>query len=266
MLKRLTLQGRQVKTHLVLGTLGEGAHAQVRLALHALTSTKVAIKTLREAKLRDLRLLAGEVGCLKALHHPCMVELFQVVGTREELQLVMEYVEGGDLLDYLNEWGRLTENEARQIFRQIISALSYCHAKGIAHWDVKPKNIVLVGEKHIKLADIGLSVRCFNHTLSTYCSRAEYRALELSLHQRYISPGWTRGAWASSSSRWSPARCPSGGPASGRSGSASWAGSCTCPSTFRCSAAPPAQQNAGTGLPETQHPRKSQAAPLGGNE
>ncbi|XP_054554160.1 MAP/microtubule affinity-regulating kinase 4-like [Talpa occidentalis] len=181
-------QGRQGQSYLVLRELGRGSHAKVTLALHALTGTKVLIRGVRKSELPDLRLLAREMGCMKALHHPNIVELFQVVDTGPELQLVMEYVQGEDLQAFLDRRGRLGEREARPLFRQILAALSYCHAKGIAHRDVRPENILLTREGKVKLVDFGLSVQAFNRALSRCCCRPEYRAPEVYLGQRYNGP------------------------------------------------------------------------------
>ncbi|XP_054554458.1 sperm motility kinase Y-like [Talpa occidentalis] len=131
--------GHKAKSYQAFQALGRDTHTKVTLALHELTGTKVHIRGVRKSELPDLRLLARYMRCMKALYHPNIVELFQVVDTRQELQLVMEYVQREDLQDFLSECGRLEESEARPIFQQILAALSYCHAKGIAHRDVRPQ-------------------------------------------------------------------------------------------------------------------------------
>ncbi|XP_054553755.1 serine/threonine-protein kinase MARK2-like isoform X2 [Talpa occidentalis] len=123
------------------------------------TGTKVAIKDICKSELPDLRLLTHEMGRMKALHHPNIFKLFQVVDTGEELQLVMESVDGGDLQDYLSKRGCLLKSEAHQIFQQILSALSYCHAKGIAHRDVKSESILLNQERKVKWRTSGSASR-----------------------------------------------------------------------------------------------------------
>ncbi|XP_054544210.1 5'-AMP-activated protein kinase catalytic subunit alpha-1-like [Talpa occidentalis] len=112
------------------------------------------------------------MGCMEALHHPNIVELFQVVDTREELQLMMEYVEGEDLQDSLSERGRLVEGEARQLFQQILSSAD-------PHQRHRPpgceaQNMLLTREGTVKLVDFRLSVQGFRKALSSCCCRPEY--------------------------------------------------------------------------------------------
>ncbi|XP_037376941.1 serine/threonine-protein kinase MARK2-like [Talpa occidentalis] len=194
MLRRRPPKDVKIKNYAVLGALGEGFHAKVKLALHTPTGTEVAIKIIRKDKVAHRKWLASEVGCMKALCHPNIIQLFQVVDTRDELLLVMEYAEGGNLEDYLHQHGRLKESEARQIFWQLLSALSYCHAKGIAHRDLKPENLLLDQHKNIKVADFGLGVQCANQALSTYCGSPEFTAPEIYLHQMYKGP--TADVWS----------------------------------------------------------------------
>ena len=74
---------------------------------------------------------------MKLLHHPNIVKLYEVIETRYTIFLVMEYVSGGELYDYLVVHGRMKEKEARAKFRQILSAMSYCHKKRVIHRDLK---------------------------------------------------------------------------------------------------------------------------------
>ncbi|XP_054552475.1 MAP/microtubule affinity-regulating kinase 4-like [Talpa occidentalis] len=194
MTKRLAPKEAKLKHYLMLRTLGEGSFSKVKLAQHARTGRKVAVKIMRKAKMPSREFLAREVGCMRALHHPNIVRLFEVVDTGAEVMLVMELAKGGDLEGYLNERGRLPESEARRIFRQVLSALSYCHSKGVAHRDLKPENLLMDDNGNIKLADFGLSVRCADEGLSTCCGSPEFLAPEIYLHQTYKGP--TADVWS----------------------------------------------------------------------
>ncbi|XP_006759012.1 PREDICTED: serine/threonine-protein kinase MARK2 [Myotis davidii] len=91
----------------------------------------------------------------------------------------MEHVRGGDLREHLQTYGRMTEREARAAFRQLVSALHYCHHKGIAHRDLKPANILFDTNNFIKLADFGFAKEMKGQNLSTFCGTMYYLAPEI---------------------------------------------------------------------------------------
>lgn len=98
----------------------------------------------------------------------------------------MEYVEGGELFDYVSENGPLPEIEAVRLFRQIIAGLSYCHQFNICHRDLKPENILLDAECNIKLADFGMAaLQPAGHWLDTSCGSPHYASPEIIYGRRY---------------------------------------------------------------------------------
>jgi serine/threonine-protein kinase HSL1 (negative regulator of Swe1 kinase) len=100
--------------------------------------------------------------------------------------LVLEYVEGGELFDYVSTHGPLPEEEAVRLFRQIISGLAYCHRFNICHRDLKPENILLDGNHNIKLADFGMAaLQPAGHWLNTSCGSPHYAAPEIIYGRRY---------------------------------------------------------------------------------
>jgi MAP/microtubule affinity-regulating kinase len=126
-------------------TVGEGNFAKVKLAQHKLTGqevlifNKVAIKIIDKTTLDEKKIskLYREVRIMKMLHHPNIVKLYEVIETKSTVFLVMEYASGGELYDYLVVHGKMKEKEARAKFRQILSAVSYCHKKRVIHRDLK---------------------------------------------------------------------------------------------------------------------------------
>jgi MAP/microtubule affinity-regulating kinase len=92
--------------------------------------------------MKQLDKLYREVRIMKMLNHPNIVKLYEVIETRDEMFLVMEYASGGELYDYLVSHGRMLEDIARTKFRQILSAVSYCHQKRVIHRDLKVWKVI----------------------------------------------------------------------------------------------------------------------------
>nr|XP_040133965.1 MAP/microtubule affinity-regulating kinase 4-like [Ictidomys tridecemlineatus] len=172
----------------VLRCIGQGAVGTVRLARHILTGVEVAVKTVHKRKL-DPASLRAEVAIMKAVEHPSVVQLFQVMETADRVYLVMEYAGRGDLLQYIPQGVGLPEREVRGLFDQVASALRTCHAKGIVHRDVKAENILLDARGRIKLCDFGLSGQFRRgELLHTVCGTITYWAPEMFLPQPYHGP------------------------------------------------------------------------------
>eukprot|EP00833_Pecoramyces_ruminatium_P006909 jgi/Orpsp1_1/1180941/evm.model.c7180000075187.2 len=130
-----------------------------------------------------------EVRILKMLHHPNIIKLYEVIETTNTIFLVMEYVSSGELYDYLVVHGKMKEKEARIKFRQILSAISYCHKKRVIHRDLKAENLLLDANNNIKIADFGFS-NVFDpyDKLDTFCGSPPYAAPELFQGRRYTGP------------------------------------------------------------------------------
>ncbi|KAJ5092583.1 hypothetical protein NUU61_007453 [Penicillium alfredii] len=191
-------------------TLGKGATGRVRLAKHAITGNTAAIKIVSKksaamvqsesiaAMDRNVSNFAGanprpmpcgierEVVIMKLIEHPNVISLYDVWENRGELYLVLEYVEGGELFDYVSNNGPLPEEEAVRLFRQIIAGLGYCHRFNICHRDLKPENILLDGNHNVKLADFGMAaLQPAGHWLNTSCGSPHYAAPEIIYGRKY---------------------------------------------------------------------------------
>ncbi|XP_040399648.1 serine/threonine-protein kinase MARK2 isoform X1 [Cygnus olor] len=180
-----------VGNYRLLKTIGKGNFAKVKLARHVLTGKEVAVKIIDKTQLNSssLQKLFREVRIMKVLNHPNIVKLFEVIETEKTLYLVMEYASGGEVFDYLVAHGRMKEKEARAKFRQIVSAVQYCHQKFIVHRDLKAENLLLDADMNIKIADFGFSNEfTFGNKLDTFCGSPPYAAPELFQGKKYDGP------------------------------------------------------------------------------
>lgn len=179
--------------HYRLGkTLGIGAFGKVKLGEHVITGHKVAIKILNRKKIKMLDMgekVRREIKILKMCTHPHIIRLFEVIDTPTDIFVVMEYVSGGELFDYIVSKGRLPKEEAQSLFQQIVSGLEYCHHYGIVHRDLKPENLLLDEHNNIKIADFGLSnLMRDGEFLRTSCGSPNYAAPEVISGALYAGP------------------------------------------------------------------------------
>uniref|UniRef100_A0A8C3JEH1 Maternal embryonic leucine zipper kinase n=1 Tax=Calidris pygmaea TaxID=425635 RepID=A0A8C3JEH1_9CHAR len=171
-------------------TIGTGGFAKVKLAQHLLTGEKVAIKIMDKLALGDdLPRVKTEIDAMKNLRHQHICQLYHVIETSTKVFVVLEYCPGGELFDYIISKDRLSEEEARVFFRQIVSAIAYVHSQGYAHRDLKPENLLIDKEHNLKLIDFGLCAKPkggLDNRLSTFCGSPAYAAPELIQGKAYI--------------------------------------------------------------------------------
>uniref|UniRef100_A0A7N4PMW1 Serine/threonine-protein kinase SIK3 n=1 Tax=Sarcophilus harrisii TaxID=9305 RepID=A0A7N4PMW1_SARHA len=170
----------------LLKTIGKGNFAKVKLARHVLTGKEVAVKIIDKTQLNSssLQKLFREVRIMKVLNHPN-------IGETPELShdLSCPLSPSGEVFDYLVAHGRMKEKEARAKFRQIVSAVQYCHQKFIVHRDLKAENLLLDADMNIKIADFGFSNEfTFGTKLDTFCGSPPYAAPELFQGKKYDGP------------------------------------------------------------------------------
>ncbi|KZV72852.1 Pkinase-domain-containing protein [Peniophora sp. CONT] len=170
--------------------LGHGSFATVMKALHRASGEWFAVKIIHGSKIRggdDARLQSfmREISILESLDHENICSLkerfFDESRGDENIYLVLELVEGGDLLDYIVAEDGLSEERAKDITRQVCNAMAYIHSKGITHRDLKPENILLTADKSVaKVADFGLA-KIVDHLtmLRTMCGTPSYLAPEV---------------------------------------------------------------------------------------
>ena len=190
----------KVGYYTVIKRIGHGAFAKVDLAIHELLDVKVAIKIISRKKAtfqKNFNKFLDEIEIYRELNHRNIVKLFEVLKSEHSLYLVMEYAPRGDLYSILNAKTKFTETEARHYFRQMISALIYCHAKGYAHRDLKLENIFLDDLNDIKIGDFGLAGKLRPSTLmATSCGSLRYAAPEIlkgKLYSGELADVWSCG-------------------------------------------------------------------------
>ncbi|XP_015665716.1 serine/threonine-protein kinase BRSK2 isoform X1 [Protobothrops mucrosquamatus] len=169
-------------------TLGKGQTGLVKLGIHCITGQKVAIKIVNREKLSEsvLMKVEREIAILKLIEHPHVLKLHDVYENKKYLYLVLEHVSGGELFDYLVKKGRLTPKEARKFFRQIVSALDFCHSYSICHRDLKPENLLLDEKNNIRIADFGMaSLQVGDSLLETSCGSPHYACPEVIKGEKY---------------------------------------------------------------------------------
>eukprot|EP01113_Clastostelium_recurvatum_P013348 TRINITY_DN1703_c1_g1_i2.p1 TRINITY_DN1703_c1_g1~~TRINITY_DN1703_c1_g1_i2.p1 ORF type:complete len:735 (-),score=153.79 TRINITY_DN1703_c1_g1_i2:655-2571(-) len=174
-------------------TLGIGSFGKVKIAEHIYTSAKVAIKILNRRKIKNLRMdekIRREIQNLKLFRHPHIIKLYEVIETPTDIFMVMEYVPGGELFEYIVQHGRLSADEGRRYFQQIIAGVEYCHAHMVVHRDLKPENLLLDRDnRSCKIADFGLSnIMQDGDFLKTSCGSPNYAAPEVISGRLYAGP------------------------------------------------------------------------------
>ncbi|BGP27813.1 serine/threonine protein kinase [Rhodotorula toruloides] len=143
--------------------IGEGTFGKVRLGVHRLTGTRVAIKQVPKSlpsysptdPSSPLSLLTREIHHHRRLRHPHVLSLFELIATESSIYLITELCAGGELFDYLVEHGRLSLRETRRIFGQLVLGVAYLHREGVVHRDLKLENVLLDENVNVKIADLG---------------------------------------------------------------------------------------------------------------
>ena len=182
-------QKLKIENYVISKKLGQGTFGIVVLAKHEITGEKVAIKILDKEKIyknsEKLR-FERKIQIMKKMYHNNIVRLYNVIENYKEIFLVMEYIPGQELFDYISYKKRLTEIESCKFFQQIISGIEYLSKTKVAHRDLKPENLLIDSKKTIKIVDFGLSNTYFeNELLSTACGSPCYAAPEILQGKKY---------------------------------------------------------------------------------
>ena len=151
----------------IIRLLGAGSYAQVKLAQHKVSKQRVAIKIYNKSKLNNIAkssAVQSEIVCMKKLSHPNICKLYDHFETRKDIYLIMEYVSGISLYQYLKNKNFKTQAEQCKLFlKQIAECLKFLHMgnknkDAIIHRDLKLENIMIDDRNNIKLIDFGFAV------------------------------------------------------------------------------------------------------------
>lgn len=151
---------RRVGKYEIGRTIGEGTFAKVKFARNFETGKPVALKILDKEKVLKHKMadqIKREIAIMKLIKHPHVVRLYEVMGSKSKIFIVLEFITGGELLDKVVNDGRMREDEARKYFQQLINVVDYCHSRGVYHRDLKPENLLLDAYGNLKISDFGLS-------------------------------------------------------------------------------------------------------------
>lgn len=177
----------------ILRSLGGGTFGKVKrnfysVAKHMITSALVAIKVLNKSEIRSKNLtvkVKREIEILSSFHHPNIVRLYDVIESSTSILIVMEFLPGGELYNLIEQC-KLTEDQAKVYFLQVLDGLEYIHKQGFAHRDIKPENLLIDQNGKLKIGDFGLSNYLRSgEFLKTQCGSPNYAAPELISGAKY---------------------------------------------------------------------------------
>ncbi|KAK9690497.1 hypothetical protein RND81_09G132100 [Saponaria officinalis] len=174
--------------------LGQGTFAKVYYGKNIVTNESVAIKIISKEqvwKAGMMEQIEREISIMRLIRHPNVVELKEVMASKGRIYFIMEYVKGGELFTKISS-GKLKEQFSRKYFQQLISAVDYCHSRGVSHRDLKPENLLLDENENLKVTDFGLSAlpEHLRHDgmLHTQCGTPAYVAPEVLRKKGYDGP------------------------------------------------------------------------------
>ncbi|KAA3677245.1 5'-AMP-activated protein kinase, catalytic alpha subunit [Paragonimus westermani] len=182
----------RIGNYIIGEILGVGTFGKVKVGIHKSTGVQVAVKIVDHDKIKALDVagkLRREIPNLWLFRHPHIIKLYQVISTPTDIFMIMEFVSGGELFDFIVKSGKLLEKDVRKFFQQIISGVAYCHRHKVVHRDLKPENLLLDSNHNVKIANLGLSnMMQDGEFLRTSCGSPNYAAPEVISGKLYAGP------------------------------------------------------------------------------
>jgi len=188
-----TTQG-SVEDYEIGSVLGIGSYGVVKEALHKASGENVAIKVYERYKVlttQKMNYVKREITVMKNIDHKNLTKLHEVICTPKEIFIVMEFIKGISLLDYMESQvdKRINEREAIEIFKQIVSGIKYCHNNNIIHRDIKLENIIIDNSLNVKIIDFGFSTWTIRgQRLKLFCGTPSYMPPEIVRKRSYNGP------------------------------------------------------------------------------
>ena len=201
-------KGDIIEFYQILKKIGEGGFSKVYKVKEKESDEIRAMKQVDKSKIIDINNFKTEIKILAMLDHPNILRLFDVIEDSKYFYLIMELCTGGELLSRMSK-NRYKEKAAAKLMEQIVSAVSYCHEKGICHRDLKPQNILFYNEDEnspIKIVDFGIS-KIYNPSLSSlkeeYEDKGSKKMTDRTGTMLFLSPEVLKGSYTEKCDVWS---------------------------------------------------------------
>ena len=169
--------------------LGVGSYGRVYLVTHNITQKKYALKVINKRKLTQTygtcQLMLNEIDIHSKINHPNIIRLYNFKETEEEINILLEYAENGNLFSLIQKENGFPEHMAYKYFIQIVNAVYFLHQNNIIHRDIKPENILIGDNGVLKLCDFGWAKEITVNNRSTFCGTIEYMAPEIVGSEKY---------------------------------------------------------------------------------
>lgn len=162
----------------ILRLVGKGAYGKVHQVRKKDTGKIFAMKVMRKEMLiqtNNVSYTMTERNILRNIRHPFIAQLYYAFQTKGKVYLVMEFLNGGQMLYHMRQQAMLSEEHVRIYAAEIVLAIEYLHSLDIVHRDIKPENVLLSSDGHLRLADFGLAkVNVTDDSAKTFCGTIEY--------------------------------------------------------------------------------------------
>ena len=163
--------------------IGRGAFGKVNLGLNILTGRIVAIKSFNKQNLlneKAKKKILYETNLMRGLYHPSVTKILETFETDKYMLIIMEYISGGNLQNFVKKRRKLCEKTAKILYRQLIQGIKYIHSKGVVHRDIKLENILLDLNNIVKICDFGVGkLTQKGQKLNDQCGTPVYMAPEI---------------------------------------------------------------------------------------
>ena len=161
----LHLKRELENTYEIQDTLGQGAYGAVKKVIHKGLNEERALKILKKSNLESVKDFLNEIEMLKTIDHPNVLKYYEYFEDKNYYYIITEYCSGGEIMNYIKDRKGISEDAAAIIMKQLLSAVAYCHQKGIVHRDLKAANLLFKhevtsdSEMMIKVIDFGISCK-----------------------------------------------------------------------------------------------------------